>query len=340
MLMMKIRIPSIPGLVSILLIAVAPLANARTVELRWEDPHDSSITEYRVYARSTQATYGSSPSVVFTANEPTVDAAANDLVAPLSVNDNEIVHIVMTAYGNSLESYYSNEKTFNDDNNNGVLDSLESTSTTSPTDSTTSGSTTSGSGSTTTLPSTKAPYYINAGASTDYVDSNNHRWIPAGPYVNTGTLTSNPGIIGNTLSPTIYKTTLWNNTLVPPDQYSEMRFQFPVDPGTYMLRLHFIEAWDGAASVGARMFDIYAEDSLLIDNYDIYATAGFYNATFKEFTVNVTDGILNLDLIAMAPGNAGAAIISGIEIATNLDPLAPEPTPTLTPPGQPTIILR
>jgi hypothetical protein len=82
-----------------------------------------------------------------------------------------------------------------------------------------------------------------------------------------------------------------------------------VPNGRYLLRLHFAEYNKTAA--GQRLFDIETEGSIRVSNYDIFAQAGGrYRGVVAEFAVEVSDGILNLDLL----NRLDSARISGIEI--------------------------
>ncbi len=74
-------------------------------------------------------------------------------------------------------------------------------------------------------------------------------------------------------------------------------FSYAIDvaPGTYSVELHFAEnLWENA---GDRVFDILAEGGIILDNFDVVAAAGArYTAyTTLPITVEVTDGVLNLD---------------------------------------------
>ena len=54
----------------------------------------------------------------------------------------------------------------------------------------------------------------------------------------------------------------------------------------------------GAA--GQRVFDVKAEGKVVLDNFDIFRAAGGKNiAHDKTFTVEVTDGRLDLDFVSL-----------------------------------------
>ena len=82
-------------------------------------------------------------------------------------------------------------------------------------------------------------------------------------------------------------------------------YSIPVDNATYEVKLHFAELYWGlegqggaAGGVGSRIFDVMVEDSLVIDDYDIFADVGAATATIKTHETMVVDGTLNIVLTA------------------------------------------
>ncbi|TKJ31106.1 MAG: hypothetical protein CEE40_02295 [Chloroflexi bacterium B3_Chlor] len=113
-----------------------------------------------------------------------------------------------------------------------------------------------------------------------------------------------------------------------------MSYQFDdVTNGEYQVTLLFVEpTFPGS---GMRVFDVAIEDSIVLPNLDIYSQVGTCNAYQPTpFTVNVTDGQLNIDL---GP-TVDEGIISGIEVLFSAYPATPTPvqTPTFTPTSTPT----
>lgn len=123
--------------------------------------------------------------------------------------------------------------------------------------------------------------------------------------------------ISGTNDDTIYKTerssTLNNGTF---------NYVFPVSNAKYKVILHFAEIFHTAT--GKRLFDVSAEGVKVLDNYDIFKKAGNFAATTESFTVNVTDGNLNLYFSALAiDGGVNRPKVSAIEIIrTNTVPIA------------------
>ncbi len=89
----------------------------------------------------------------------------------------------------------------------------------------------------------------------------------------------------------------------------QMQWDIPVVPGTYEVRLYFAEIYGGTASVGARIFDVLIEDSLVLDDYDVFADVGAFAGVMKSFVVN-SDSNLDIDFNQVIQNPA----IKGIEI--------------------------
>ena len=49
----------------------------------------------------------------------------------------------------------------------------------------------------------------------------------------------------------------------------ELQYSLPVPNGVYRVNLYFAEIYSGTQSVGARVFDVVVEDTLVFDNLDI-----------------------------------------------------------------------
>ncbi|TGD80858.1 malectin domain-containing carbohydrate-binding protein, partial [Hymenobacter wooponensis] len=95
-----------------------------------------------------------------------------------------------------------------------------------------------------------------------------------------------------------------------------LNYAFPVTNGSYRVVLHFAELY--WTSAGRRVFDVSLENTKVLDNYDIFRKVGALTGTTETFTVNVTDGTLNLYMSSLASdGGVDAAKISAIEIVPN-----------------------
>ncbi len=81
--------------------------------------------------------------------------------------------------------------------------------------------------------------------------------------------------------------------------------------GTYIVRLHFAEIYDGVAFVGGRVFDVSIEGQPVLTSYDVFADAGYLTATSHTFVTTVSDGQLGITLHRVVENPT----ISGLEIA-------------------------
>jgi hypothetical protein len=119
-----------------------------------------------------------------------------------------------------------------------------------------------------------------------------------------GTSFSTTSAISNTTDDAIYQSERWGNTF---------GYAFPVSNGQYKVVLHFAEIYWTVS--GGRVFDVSIEGAKVLDNYDIFAKVGAFAATTETFTVNVTDGTLNINFSALAAdGGKDNAKVSAIEI--------------------------
>jgi hypothetical protein len=128
-------------------------------------------------------------------------------------------------------------------------------------------------------------------------------------------------------------------TIVPPGTRA-FGFDIPVTNGAYTVRLHFAEL--NKPDPGTRVFDVEVEGDLLLEGLDLTTTAGLGVAVVHETDVDVTDGVVTIDLIRQVEN----AKISAIEVlprtpgAGSPPPSAPtppapdpEPDPDPTPPN-------
>lgn len=84
--------------------------------------------------------------------------------------------------------------------------------------------------------------------------------------------------------------------------------------GEYTVFLHFAETSYNTS--GARVFDVTIENNTILDNFDIYETAGSNTAFVFETQVNITDGEMNIGFSAITD----QPLINAIEVVPTLDP--------------------
>lgn len=93
------------------------------------------------------------------------------------------------------------------------------------------------------------------------------------------------------------------------ERYGAVSYRFLLPNGVYKVKLLFAENYETAA--GKRIFDIYIEKNKVLQNLDIFASAGINTALIHSFDgITVSDGILDIDFGAIT----GLSLINGIII--------------------------
>jgi GH35 family endo-1,4-beta-xylanase len=139
---------------------------------------------------------------------------------------------------------------------------------------------------------------IDVGSSASYTDSAGNLWQPDRNYILGNVLDRSSQSYTNTSDPRLYQTERWGLA----------GYEFPVNNGTYTVKLHFAEGY--FESAGQRKFNVNIEGTALND-FDIYAAAGGrFIAVVRTFVVNVSDGKLNIDFAALVQ----SASVNAIEI--------------------------
>lgn len=78
-------------------------------------------------------------------------------------------------------------------------------------------------------------------------------------------------------------------------RYGNFSYALPLASGSYDLTLKFVESTHSARN--QRVFDVWVEGNLTLNDLDIYAATGKNTALDVTFSVSVSDGILNLDFM-------------------------------------------
>jgi len=143
--------------------------------------------------------------------------------------------------------------------------------------------------SVTTNPSTGgAALRIDTGATAPVTDSQGRTW-----QADFGFNASNTSFKADAISGTV-EDVLYHSVRYDPAAAPELLYTLPVSNGTYTVRLHFVEKYSGAFSVGARVFDIDIEGSRVFEDIDIFAAVGARAAYVREATATVSDGSLHI----------------------------------------------
>ncbi len=131
------------------------------------------------------------------------------------------------------------------------------------------------------------PIRINCGGSV-YTDSNGQVWS-ADTGFNTGTASTNTMNTTGTSDPMLYKSNRYNSGATP------LLYSFPVTNGSYRVNLLFAENSSSEQMVGGRIFNVKLNGTTVLQNFDIYATAGANTAVVESFNTAVTSGKLSIE---------------------------------------------
>ena len=154
---------------------------------------------------------------------------------------------------------------------------------------------------------------ILAGANRSYVDRAGKLWGPDRYYTGGKSVRSSVQHIWRTQDPGIYRSS----------RQGDFRYDIPLKPGIYELRLHFAETFYGPEEVGgggegSRVLNVQANGKPLLSDLDVALDAGgSRTADLKVFT-NISpseDGSLHL---SFSSARGGIAMLSAIEILPGL----------------------
>lgn len=143
------------------------------------------------------------------------------------------------------------------------------------------------------------PVRLNSGGGL-YTDGGGNNWAPDS-YFSGGSTSLNGYAIANTTDDPLYQAVRFG---------TGFSYALPLaQAGSYTLTLKFNEPSKTAA--GQRKFDVTAEGTVILDDFDIYAAAGGKNiAHDRTFTVTVNDGTLDLAFTGVLDN----ALVSAVEI--------------------------
>jgi hypothetical protein len=140
-----------------------------------------------------------------------------------------------------------------------------------------------------------SPFLVDRGI--DGSNTNNSDNVSYGDNTPTG-----PGV-NDTGAPDVLFTTERFGTQANPDNIG---YAVPLPDGDYTVNLYFDELFFSAA--GARIFDVEIEDTLVLDDFDTFATYG-NDTGVQSFTTTVSDGVLNIEFLKGAANNPHIAAI-------------------------------
>lgn len=141
------------------------------------------------------------------------------------------------------------------------------------------------------------PLRVNCGGP-HYVDTAENNWI-ADIAFSDGYSVSNHLEFLNTFDDELYQEVCSGMTA----------YQFAVqENGFYNVSMHFAESELGG--VGERIFDVFVEDSLMLDDFDVNASAGPQNVIVESCNTNTNDGLLDIAFVPVV----GEVQMSAVEI--------------------------
>jgi hypothetical protein len=154
---------------------------------------------------------------------------------------------------------------------------------------------------------------ILAGANHSYVDRAGKLWSPDNFFSGGQSIRSSVQHIWRTQDPSIYRSS----------RQGDFRYDIPLKPDIYELRLHFVEVFYGPEEIGSggegsRIMTAKANGQVLLNDFDVLLDAGgSRTADVKVFTgvSPAADGQLHLAFSSM---RGGSATLSAIEILPGL----------------------
>ena len=151
---------------------------------------------------------------------------------------------------------------------------------------------------------------VNCAATEPYTDKADNFWLadqiaePDAEWGAVGGLTVDRGDlgIGGADAPKVYET----------ERYSMEAYKFTVPNGTYTVRLHFAETYDGITGDGQRLFSVTINEKIVLEDFDPYKEAG----GFQKPVVKTIEGIAVTtgELVIGFTANVQNPEINGIEI--------------------------
>lgn len=151
---------------------------------------------------------------------------------------------------------------------------------------------------------------VNCGGEKTYVDKAGIEWVPGQELeddkdwgaVGGMVVDRDPVEIPGTDSPAIYLT----------ERYGMDSYEFKLAPGTYTLRLHFAETWDGITGAAERVFTVSVNGKEVLKDFDPFQEAGGLNKP----VVKIIKGVSPAEgkIVIGFTENIQNPVINGIEV--------------------------
>jgi hypothetical protein len=131
------------------------------------------------------------------------------------------------------------------------------------------------------------PIRVNAGGAA-YTDPSGQSWNADQGFLG-GASYQTSAAISNTATPALYQSERWAT--------GTLEYKFNVPNGTYTVNLKFAEIYLGP---GQRLMNVFLNGQQVLANFDIASDAGgSYRAIDKPFQINVTSGLIDLQLVGI-----------------------------------------
>jgi hypothetical protein len=154
-----------------------------------------------------------------------------------------------------------------------------------------------------------------------YTDSKGQAWS-ADKDFNGGLTSAVAGPVAGTTDPTLFQ-----EGRMPGDS-GPLVYSIPVANGSYHVNLYFAELYGGDAFVGGRVFNVKVGGTTVLQNFDIFKTAGANTALIKGVDFAVTNGVATVELDNVPGHDRGK--IGAIELISNAPGTSTGQNPTLT----------
>lgn len=151
-------------------------------------------------------------------------------------------------------------------------------------------------------PSLPNRLFINVGSSSE----NATKYVPDTAY------TDGSGATTNWANVTIQATSAQDPHIYRTERYGCRTFNIPVPAGSYAVRLHFCENFDGITRNGQRVFGVNINDVVKLSNFDVFRAArGRHKPISRLFrSINASAGNIKIEFI----WGVQEPFINGIEI--------------------------
>ena len=137
-------------------------------------------------------------------------------------------------------------------------------------------------------PTSFEPIYINVGSDVPVTDPSTGITWEADNFFNTGISNSNTKSISGTSFQKLYNSERYDEFEYPP-----LIYNISLPDGIFEIDLYFVDTFK--KNPGERVFNVFVEGQLVLDQLDIVATVGKNTALVETITTTVADGFLEIE---------------------------------------------